>query len=145
EALAKLDTLGEGEIRQDHTFESAKGPIRASAGIRIRPAGGAAPAPGSRRPETPINTPKSTPQSRPIAATILDDGALWQLIADLPGVDRAGIALALADGHLVITAEGRGRRFEGRFEMPSGADLDALTVGAQNGILEIAFRRPEAP
>jgi HSP20 family molecular chaperone IbpA len=147
EALSRLED--QGEVHHETTFDSARGPIRASAGIRIRTLGDAKPSRSARRPDQPVNAaprtqprpspePEAPPPARPISATILTEGRSWRLIAELPGVAEADVTLGEEAGDLVISASGRGRRFEGRFALPSGAKATDLTMTMQNGILELA-------
>lgn len=162
EMMGRLETGGSQEIRRDYTIETGKGPLRAETGIRVRVAGAAAPsarpqpvnrprAAASRpapEPAAPPSSPPSSPPSppQPIAAEIFLEADQWQLVADLPGVPREALVLARDGGDLVISAEGRGRRFHGRFALPAGLELEAIGVSLRNGILELAADLPgEAP
>ena len=147
EAIEKLDAQGAGEVQTERTFDTVRGPVRASAGIRIRTLGGEM-RQETRSPEKPINTPQKTgapevepaqPAHRPIAATILDGSDSWKLIAELPGVDASGVALSSEEQGLTITATGRGRNYQSTFDLPPGATREALSLSVQNGILEITF------
>jgi len=147
EALKRLD--GQGEVQHETTFDSPRGPVRASTGIRIRTLGGAARPPAGRRPDAPVNTPRSAPTeaatgvpARDIAATTFVDATGWRLVADLPGVAEGDITLATEEGELAIRAEGRGRRYAGRFALPPGAAVPDLAMTLQNGILELSWRSP---
>jgi len=149
EAIERLDGQGAGEVHTEHTFDSGRGPVRASAGIRIRTLGGT-PSATTRATDQPINTPQKTARSpqanppRPISATILDGSDRWQLIAELPGVDKAGVTMQTTETELTIAAEGRGRQYASSFEKPQGAAADDFTLTIQNGILEVTFEKPEA-
>ncbi len=152
EALKRLD--GQGEVQHETTFDSPRGPVRASTGIRIRTLGGAARSAGGRRTDAPINSPGAGPQQAPeakapatseipardIVATILTDATGWRLIADLPGVVAGDVVLSEEGGEIVIRAEGRGRRYMGRFALPTGAAAKDLVLTVQNGILELAWQ-----
>jgi hypothetical protein len=65
EAMDRLDKGDVAEVLKERSFNSARGPIRASAGVRIRTAGQASAASTSnteaRRPDQPINTPQPAP------------------------------------------------------------------------------------
>ena len=148
--VGRLDS-GTQEIRRDYTIETGKGPLRAETGIRVRVAGTAAPPsrpqPVNRPPQSRTN-PTTVPAEtapRPLAAEILCDDGQWQLVADLPGVAREALVLARDGGDLVITATGRGRRYQGRFALPAGLELEAITVSLRNGILELTATLPGAP
>jgi HSP20 family molecular chaperone IbpA len=81
---------------------------------------------------------------RAIEATILTVDGTWTLLADLPGVDADGIDLSDTGrgGQLILAAEGRQRRYAGRFDLPDGLGADDLAVSLVNGILEL---RAEVP
>ncbi|MEM1273967.1 MAG: Hsp20/alpha crystallin family protein [Pseudomonadota bacterium] len=144
EAINRLDANGEGVVHQEKTFDIGNGPIRASAGIRIRPLGAGAASTPSRAPEKPVNAPEpQAPAPRPITATVFDTAESWQLVADLPGIEADGISLSRADGDLIVEARGRGRHYRGSFPMPADANLSDLKTASQNGIVEIRFAKPE--
>jgi HSP20 family molecular chaperone IbpA len=152
EAIEKLGQDGTGEIRTERTFDSGNGPVRASAGVRIRTLGGSAPG-ETRAFDQPINTPERdvTPEvarpaatPRPITATILDGPERWQLVAELPGVDIDGVTLEPDGRKFSITAAGRARSYHSTFDLPDGAEVSALSINMQNGILEVAFQKSEA-
>jgi HSP20 family molecular chaperone IbpA len=139
-----LSTEPQGEIRRDHEFTTERGPFRAQAGIRIRLAGidppkanleAEKPAGAPARPRE--NRPARAPEARPILAEIVDDGRIWRLTADLPGATREDLDLSIGDGHLVIAARTRTRRFADRVALPASTELSDLRVSLQNGILEV--------
>jgi HSP20 family molecular chaperone IbpA len=68
---------------------------------------------------------------------VLDDGTVWRLTADIPGVARDDLVLAVEDGILALSATARGRRYEDRIALAAGTSQDMLRVSLQNGILEI--------
>jgi HSP20 family molecular chaperone IbpA len=68
---------------------------------------------------------------------VVDDGRVWRLTADLPGVARDDLELSLEDGLLVISAKARARCYADRIAVPPGTTLAALRISLQNGILEI--------
>lgn len=75
----------------------------------------------------------------PVAATILEAEGIWTLVADLPGVGQDGLTIRQGeDGDvLVIEASGQRRRYAGRFELPRGLSVAALSIRIVNGILEL--------
>lgn len=149
EALSRLDE--QGEVHHETTIDSDRGPVRASAGIRIRTLGSAAAKASGRRPENPVNaaspaapaqSPVAQPAKRDITATILEDERTWRLVAELPGASEGDLVLDAVDGALVIRADARTRRFEGRFPLPQGARASDLRRRMQNGILELTWEKP---
>jgi HSP20 family molecular chaperone IbpA len=144
EMIGRLDEGGSGEIRREHRIETARGPIRTQAGIRIR-MGGLDAAGGGHdpaRPRAPRVTPApappaARPAARPIEADIVSDGGLWRLMADLPGASRDTLDIAVEDGQLAVSARTPTRQYADRFDLPPGVTLDGLRISLENGILEI--------
>lgn len=156
EALTRLEE--QGDVHHEATIDGPRGPIRASTGIRIRTLGASVPGGTARRPDRPVNAARRgegdtsgtaapardpAPPVRPITATILTEGRDWRLIAELPGVAADDVALTEDAGALLIRAETGARRFEGRFALPDGARAEDLSRQMRNGILELAWERPE--
>ena len=152
EAISRLDDRA--EVRHEATFDSPHGPLRASTGIRIstlptgRPPQRAAhraarPVNPDRAPADPQPTPPDTLPVRAITATILTEGGLWRLIAELPGISDSDVTLAEVAGELSITARTARRSYGGRFALPPGATAAALGRTMQNGILELTWQAPE--
>jgi HSP20 family molecular chaperone IbpA len=143
EMIERLDAGTDGEVRRVHEFDTARGPIRAQAGIRIR-MGGIEAGRGGRDPSRPTAAeppraaaPPGRAPARPIHADIVDDGEIWSLTADLAGVAQEDLALSIAEGELVIAAEARNRRYADRVPVPPGTEVAHLRISLQNGILEI--------
>jgi HSP20 family molecular chaperone IbpA len=138
--ISRLDPGGDGVVRRDIEFET--GALRAQAGVRLRLAGLdlARPRGGTPRDARPVGTEKATQpdaEARPIKADVVDDGLFWRLTAEVPGVARRDLLLAIEDGVLRISAVAPGRRYTGSFALPSDTSRDALRVNLRNGILEI--------
>lgn len=143
EMMGRLESGSSQEMRRDYTVETARGPMRAETGIRIRVAGTEMPGPPPGRPR-PGNRPQRAtsstsepPPPRPIRAEILAADGEWQLVADLPGIPREALTLVRDGADLVVTAEDRGRSYRGRFALPEGIELDDIEVSLRNGILEL--------
>lgn len=141
EVLEQLDQGGAAEVRRDFEVETDRGPLRAEAGIRLRMGGfdtGWRDLVDGRDP-APLRAGAAAPEgaTRPIAAEIVDDGTVWRLTADLPGVARKDLSLTVDQGMLVILAAGRGRRYSDRIALPHGTGPEDLRVSLRNGVLEI--------
>lgn len=150
EALSRLEE--QGEVHHETTIDTERGPVGASAGIRIRTLGSAVRQPPGRRPERPVKSASSDAEApeasqetpaRSIPATILKEDQAWRLVAELPGVKEDDLFLGDDDGTLVIRAEARARRFEGRFPLPDGARAQDLGCQMLNGILELTWEKPD--
>ncbi|ACM03609.1 Hsp20/alpha crystallin family protein [Cereibacter sphaeroides] len=140
----RLESGQSREIRRDHTIDVGMGPIRTETRIRVRYAsniGSAGLEPGPMR-EAPEKPPVP---ARPIQADIATVGRTWQLQADLPGVAEEDLTLELDAGDLLISAEGSGRRYEGRFPLPAGVVLADIRISLKSGILDLTAPLPEAP
>lgn len=145
EISERLDKGETGEVRRSFEVDTGKGPIRAEAGVRVRfadqgpraePTGGVRAHAPHRSATTGQAQPRSSPPSRPIDVEILEDAGTWRLTADIPGVEKDEVALAISEGELVIETTGR-RRFEGRAAVPDGITLDDIGLSLRNGILEL--------
>ncbi|MFW5654766.1 MAG: hypothetical protein ACOCYW_03845, partial [Roseicyclus sp.] len=104
-----------------------------------------------REAQTAPGPPEPAPQAqpapgapRPIEATILTHDGTWTLLADLPGVDRDSVEMSDTGrgGQLVLAAEGRNRRYAGRFDLPEGLGAEDLGISLVNGILELRAKVP---
>ena len=95
------------------------------------------------------------------AVDIREDADRFVVLADLPGVDPAGIELQMEKGVLTISgqrtapelAEGqrltRSERGQGsfnrRFVLPDSADAEGIVANSHNGVLEVRIpKRSEA-
>ncbi|MEO1238053.1 MAG: hypothetical protein AAFW64_00030 [Pseudomonadota bacterium] len=149
EAITKLEDGG-GEVRRSQSFETAKGRVRAEAGIRVRMGEMEI---GSQGRESefadpaPINTPHQTAQNAPddirdIAATIVSNEHHWSLTAELPGAAEQSLDVKVEAGQVRITAKGAGRMYQGAFACPAYVQRAALSVSLRNGILDITAVQP---
>ena len=160
--LGRLEDGTSGEILRSGEIETQRGPIRAEAGIRVRfagkeiatpgvPARGAPPGAGRRPPDRPAARtgtdlgrpppapdPGQTPAPRAIDADIVSGDGHWSLTADLPGVAEDRLTVEVSQGRLILSADGRGRRWAGEFALPDGLTRDDLAVRLRNGVLEIS-------
>lgn len=72
---------------------------------------------------------------------IFDEGVTFRIIAELPGVDENEIKVDMKDDILVITAEGKQRKYSKEALLPSRVKPDSLTTSYKNGILEIIITK----
>lgn len=81
----------------------------------------------------------------PVEATILEVDGRWTLVADLPGVGPEGVTIAEGEGGrgLVVEAQGRRRRYAGRFDLPPGLRAAGLSMSMVNGVLELHGEVPK--
>ena len=137
---------GEGsEIRRERQFDTGKGPVRASVGVRVRTLGGEIRA--ERRPEQPINTPKATPTPpsgpapRMVDATVLDEPQQFSVIADVPGVPAEGVSWTIHGPLLRIEAKSEHRHYRIETDLPAPWQDATFQCAVQNGILELSATR----
>lgn len=91
---------------------------------------------------------------------IREEAQRFVILADLPGIDPAGIEIQMDKGVLSLKGERKAeakdetttatrseRRhgsFERRFALPDSADADGITASGRNGVLEISIpKKPE--
>ncbi|MFB6069456.1 MAG: Hsp20/alpha crystallin family protein [Halanaeroarchaeum sp.] len=67
-----------------------------------------------------------------------------RMVADLPGVEKADIALQCDGEMLTITADGEARSYDERLTLPSRVDPESGSATYNNGVLEVVFDRVEA-
>lgn len=149
--LDGLERGESGEMRRIHDFQTARGPVRAETGVRIRMGLGGesspSPTPQTRTPRPasaarPSAVQPASPQEddtpRPVAMEAYAADGRWVLTADLPGVTLDEVAVTLTDGTLSIQTTGR-RRYAGMHPLPPEADPDDMANVLRNGILEISM------
>jgi HSP20 family molecular chaperone IbpA len=149
EAADRLEQ-GEGsEIRRERQFDTGKGPVRASVGLRIRTLGGEAPQTG-RRPETPINTPTPAKPTRPdptprlVDATVFNEPGQFSLVADVPGIQRGHVSWSVEGALLRVDAKSDSRHYRIETDLPDDWQEATFDCAVQNGILELSATREDA-
>lgn len=158
EVVSRLgDAQDGGEIRRERRFDTEKGPIRASAGIRIRSLGDTASvvAPQPRSPDKPINpnrkapTPtrqgqQKDPSVRDVEATIIQDGEVWMMVAEMPGIARDQITWHVNDGLLRVEGRNDTRHYRIDTDWPETASPNDLECHVANGIVELRTKDSDA-
>lgn len=72
---------------------------------------------------------------------VLDEGDEVRVVADLPGVDKDNIRLAVSDDRLKIQASGEEREYDERVGLPGEVDDETGEATYNNGVLEITFEK----
>lgn len=140
------DADEQGEIRKERTFDTGNGPIRASAGIRIRTLPNSQSASTERQPDRPVNPdqvpvdPTPAPAPRTVEATIMEDGETWSLIADMPGIAREDVSWKRVGDMLTLEARNATRHFRLETEWPDQFGASSLDCSVTNGILELYIK-----
>lgn len=141
EIINRLDDGKSGEVTREHVFDTANGPIRAQAGVRLRMGGlGGDTQAGPRRPRpvNPDRTARSAPSVAPRALDydLIEDEDCWILTADLPGVSTDELILS-QDGAVLSVATRGSRRYAADIKVASPFQLDDTAATLRNGILEL--------
>lgn len=143
EMASRLEDGHSGAVERDLTFDTAKGPVRAQAGVRLRMGGldvGGSDAASRPRPVNPNRTgakpPAEPAKARVLAYDLFEDDDAWVLTADLPGVARKDVHLS-ADGPVLTIRTSGARIYEGQADLDVGFDLDAVQSTLRNGILTL--------
>ena len=61
-----------------------------------------------------------------------------KVVAELPGAEKESIQLNVSDGTITIEADGQGRHFTTRADLPP-VDATSMTSSFRNGVLEVTF------
>ena len=129
----------------DQTIDTPAGPLRATAGIRVRMGGLDTRATPQVKPVNPGRKTPATLNSvpaRPLVFDLLDDMGAWIATAEMPGVVLSDLVLSVEGEDLVVRATGE-RPYLGRIKMPVTCGAGAVGTMLNNGILTLNF--PQAP
>lgn len=74
---------------------------------------------------------------------VLDEGDVVRVVADLPGVEKENIRVAISEDSLKIQASGDDREYDERVALPSVVDEDSGGATYNNGVLEITFDKKD--
>lgn len=156
DAVAEVtQRLGDGQTGEFHRsidIETARGPLRAEAGVRVRFAdqvGAAArmdpnePEPGDTEPAA--DTPEKQAPTRQRAASfeVEDTGGVWRAVVDLPGAGPDALKLSERDGHAIVETTGA-RQYRAEVPLPPTVRIADLAVTLRNGVLELSVTKDEA-
>ena len=72
---------------------------------------------------------------------VLDEGDEVRVVADLPGVDKDEIHVAVSGDKLKIRASGDERGYDERVSLPAEVDDETGEATYNNGVLEILFKK----
>jgi HSP20 family protein len=61
-----------------------------------------------------------------------------KVVAELPGAEKESIQLIVSDGTITIEADGQGRHFTARADLPP-VDATSVKSSFKNGVLEVTF------
>lgn len=76
---------------------------------------------------------------------VFDEEDTVLVVAELPGVNKSDINLAVKDNSLVIEAHDADRKYEKNIRLPAPVDASGMRSSYKNGILEVTLpKRPKA-
>lgn len=106
---------------------------------------------GERTIVQPFGNIKKTPRGPVIEDTreplidLFEDGGLFQVVAEMPGVAEDDIRYELRDGVLILEAVGE-RKYRKEVQLPGVMDASSIRKRYRNGVLELTFgAAPENP
>lgn len=152
EVAQRLGDGQTGEFRRSIDIETAQGPMRAEAGVRVRFADqvGAASGMDAKDPEPQDAEPaadtieKQAPAAQRVASFEVEDtGGVWRAVADLPGVGPDALKLSERDGHATVETTGA-RQYRAEVPLPHAVRVADLAVTLRNGVLELSVTKDEA-
>lgn len=86
------------------------------------------------------NVPGRGSAVEPFAVTAFDERAgSVHVTADLPGVDKEAIDVAVDDDEVSIRATGRGRSYEKHLKLPAAASGEGVKATYRDGVLEMTL------
>ena len=75
---------------------------------------------------------------------LFDEGGSMRVLAEMPGVEAGDVRVELNDDVLIITAEGKDRKYSKEILLPAKGRRDSVRTSYQNGILEVTAAKAEA-
>lgn len=142
EAVNRLDPSATGQ--SDQSFETAKGPVRAHAAIRIRTGGLDSTAPKAQ----PVNPNRARPApaqptGRDLTYDLFEDDAAWILTAEMPGAAQEDLTLVIEGTSLILQATGE-RPYRAIIPLPVPCTTAQIRTALRNGILTLQFPKDQA-
>ena len=142
EAVSRLEQGQTGSSESTRTFETPKGPLRATSGVRVRvgglDAGKAAAKAQPINPRRPAPAKATDTATRDLVYGLLEDQDAWILTAEMPGVALDDVVLT-QDGDLITLRTKGARAYRGQIELPVNCTLDRIRTTLTNGILTMQF------
>lgn len=143
DALVKIDEKGGRTILRDQTFDIARGPIRAHAGLNLRTGGQdisstpkAAQSFKTTAPIGPLQPRQAPPQSRPLEFEVISETDLSVITADMPGVSASDLTISRDKQTIIIKTNGV-RRYHAEIPIGHKFELTSVTAHLRNGILTL--------
>jgi len=82
-------------------------------------------------------------QWRAPAVDVYESDASWQLVADLPHVDRDDLELTVHEGVLKLRAARGDVGYERSFRLPTGMRGDQVAASLADGVLTLTLTKPD--
>lgn len=74
---------------------------------------------------------------------VFDEGPSIRVLAEMPGVEAADVRVELNDDVLIISAEGKDRKYSKEILLPAKGRRDSVRTSYKNGILEVTAAKAE--
>jgi len=156
DAVAEVtQRLGDGQTGEFHRsidIETARGPLRAEAGVRVCFAdqvGAAArmdpkdPEPQDAEAEAGMPEKQAPTTQRAASFEVDDTDGVWRAAVDLPGAGPDALKLSERDGHAIVETTGA-RQYRAEVPLPPTVRVVDLAVMLRNGVLELSVTKDEA-
>lgn len=93
-----------------------------------------------------VSVGKDSDVREPFTSSIINekDNEL-NITAEMPGIGKEDIEVNATESDLVIKAEGSGRKYYKRLNIPAPVDPDSAKAKYNNGVLEVTLRLKEQP
>lgn len=140
QAAAGLDATKGESVDSTHTVNTPFGKIKTSTGLRLRVGGLTTARSASAQPinpDRPAAKPAET-KAKDLSYDLFEDGEVWILTADLPGVVLAQLSLTQEEDAILLQTTGP-RLFQARIPLPCACPSEQIQRDLTNGVLTLTF------
>ncbi len=96
--------------------------------------------PAGRRPTLADAADSAEARALPVDTIVDEKGKVVKMIAEMPGVEKRDIKIAVEERHVSVSAEGGGgKRYQMRIPLDRRVDTSFTKASYRNGILQITF------
>ena len=141
-AVSRLDQARDGASQTTQSVDTPFGPIKTTAGIRVRMGGVAAEKVATAQPINPNRAQAAPPPlaARDLVYDLFEDNDAWILTADMPGVTKDQITLTHEGSTIILQTTGA-RAFHARIALPHLCSAARIERSVINGILTLTFTK----
>ena len=139
--VSKMAADGKEEQTMSGESEALGGKAKAVYGISIRLGLGGKPVIEQFGNVRATETGAEVAEVREPLVDVMDEGDRLVVIAELPGVEADDIQVDIKDDVLILSAEGKHRKYSKEILLPALVEAEAMERSFKNGILEIRLNR----